>query len=495
MISSFLIPYVGFFLYAINEYDKNAYNLSPPNPETFLEANSSVLYSMAMWFEENIVKYHLPHDLIVNTVFNSSEEGGEVIGYTNVDHASEWTGIYLMTEAHKYIVQANDGNVTLANITLQNIIKALRGIDMILHVSGNGAMARYAWPITEYPADPYNRPSEYHYLGNWNGTAYVFVGDTSRDMYNGVIMGLGFTYLLIENDEIRNYTKNLIEDILDYFLLNGWQYISPEGDPNAAELDVGFWLFGTPGLWTLGYLKIGALVNPQKYGPLYDNYAIERDYVHRAVLPSKFRAHVIQSYFALLLEWEILFILILLEHNPFLRNIYLDYVSVIYNFTKYDRNALLNSMWLIINGVNLENCTPAEELVINDIDDCLMRYYNTTQRFPGRAITITNDEVVDPISIKWTDFFEEGWGGILYPFWEDVFHFEIVSKYPLTPDLRPQTDFLWSCPPYWFEQQADGTVEGVGLDFTVVYWLCRYYNIIESPLNYNLTIEVNYGGV
>ena len=151
-------------------------------------------------------------------------------------------------------------------------------------------------------------------------------------------------------------------------------------------------------------------------------------------------------------------------------------------------------MWLIVNRVTRVNATAAEFVTIRDIEDCLQRFYNATQRFPGRAITLENDELLDPNSVRWTEFFKTGLGGILYPFWEDAFRFEIIANQPLTPDLRPQTDFLWSCPPYRFQQEADGTVEGSGVDYTVVYWLGRYYNLLEMPADYNLTIEVHYGG-
>ena len=72
VISGTLGPYVGFFLYAMEEYNQYAYNLEPPDASTFMSLNSSLLYAMAMWFEDNIHKYHKPNDMIVNTRFNSS---------------------------------------------------------------------------------------------------------------------------------------------------------------------------------------------------------------------------------------------------------------------------------------------------------------------------------------------------------------------------------------------------------------------------------------
>jgi len=501
IISAFLVPYVGFFLYAMEEYNQYAYNLDPPDPDSFWTENSSQLAAMAIWYEDNIAKYHMPHNMIVNTVFNSSKEPSDIdeaLAFTVTYDSAEWTGHYLMAEAYRYAVHDEEGNATLAAEALQNIKNTLKGIDKILHVSGNGGMARYAWPVEEYEkyvGDPDNPTDDNHYKGEWKGEDYIFEDDTSRDMHNGIIMGLGFAYLKVDDDEIRNKVRDLVEDLLDYFLDNGFLYHKPNNDPNGTDLDAGYWLFGTSGIWTLAYLKVGVLVNPDKYEPIYLNYAIERDYVHRSAFPFMSRTNVVQAYYGLLLDWEVLFVLVMLEKDPSLRNIYVDYIGQVYEYTKYDRNAIFNAMWLIINDIDRDNANDEEEIIIGDIIDCISRYYDHVQRLPGRAINLENPDVKpSPVSEKWVKFFTEGVGKWLYPFWRSIYQFEIVAGEALTPDQRPQTDFLWSRPPYWFEQEGDGSMEGPGVDFTVVYWLCRYYEILEAPINYDAPITVNYPG-
>ncbi len=493
LIGAILIPYLGFFLYAIEEYNSVAYNLDPPDPGTFVAANASRLFAMAMWYEENIAKFHAPHDMIVNTYFNASTEVGVPKGYMVTYDSAEWTGHYLLAEACRYAVHLRDGNTTLAARALANITKMLNGVDKILYVSPNGGMARYAWPVAEYPGDP-NNPADNHYLGTWNGASYIYEDDTSRDMHNGIIMGLGFTFLLVDDPTTRATVKRLVERMLDVLQARGWLYLNPTDIPNGTDLDVGFWVVGTPGLWTLAYLKVGELVNPEKYGPVYHEYAIERDYLHRANLPYMSRMSVIHSYYGLLLDWEVLFVLNMLETDPNLRRVYTEYIKIVFNFTKYDRNALFNAMWLIINGKNRVNVA-GDATIIGDIEDCLMRYYGASQRFPGRNVNITNPGVESPIANKWLTFFRDGIGGTLYPFWQYIFEFENISSVALTPDKRPYTDFLWSRPPYWYEAvNQDGRHEGPSVDFTVVYWLCRYYGIVEAPADFEATISVSYGG-
>ena len=204
------------------------------------------------------------------------------------------------------------------------------------------------------------------------------------------------------------------------------------------------------------------------------------------------RTNVVQAYYGLLLDFEVLFLVTMLEDNPAYKKIYLDYIGQVYNYIKYDRNAQFNAMWLIMNEINQENANSDQMNIINDVKDCLMRYYNSTQRLPGRKVNLTNPGV--DLNDYWREFYENGFGSILYPFWQEIYQFEVVAKEPLTPDRRPQTDYLWSRPPYWYQQTGDGTWEGPGVDYTAVYWPCRYYEIIEDPESYSLPIEVNYGG-
>lgn len=495
----FLIPYVGLFLYAMEEYNQAAYNLDPPNPDSFLKENSSRLYGMAIWYEENIRNYHMPHNMIVNTKFNSSKSpytnNSVPISYSVTYDSAEWTGHYLMAEAYRWAVHKQKENETLMNEAKANILFTLEGINKILHVADNGGMARYAWPIDEYPGDPNNITDENHYKGEWQDEEYIFEDDTSRDMHNGIIMGLGCVHMVVEDQEVRAKVKSLVECLLDYFIERGWLYHKPNDDPNGTDLDAGFWLFGTSGIWTLAYLKVGEEVNPEKYGPLYEEYAIERDYVHRSAFPWMSRTNVVQSYYGLLLDFEVLYILNMLETRKELKAVYLDYIGQIYGYIKYDRNAQFNAMWLIMNGINKDNAGAEERRIIGDVIDCLMRYYLAPQRFPGRVVDLENKNVQDPIATKWYTFFNEGWGSVLYPFWKEIYQFEAKkAKMALTPDLRPQTDYLWSRPPYWYEQEGDGSYEGPGVDFTAVYWACRYYNLIDAPTNYNISLNPQYPG-
>ncbi len=482
------VPYLGYFLYAMNDYNSISYLAPAPDPSSFVGVNASRLHAMANWYEDNIAKYHMPHDMIVNTQFDNSTSIGNPWSYGSNTDSAEWTGHYLLAESFRYATCKAEGNATLASQALANVTRALRGFDKILHVAPNGGLARYAWPISEYDGPI----SDNRYLGFWNGQYYIYEDDTSRDMHNGVIMGLGFTYLLVNDTVTRATAARLVEDMLDYLLDRGWLYVNPDDVPNGTDLDDGFWLGGTNGLWTLAYLKVGELVNPAKYGPLYREYAIDRDYAHRSSLAAFSSMNTVQAYYGLLLDWELMFTLTTLETDPGLRDLYLHHVSGMYELTKNDRTAIFNAMWLALEGIDRAN-QPAGMTVIQDVEDCLMRYYTAPQRLPGRDYAIANPGTESPKAVQWRQFFQDGIGGTLYPFWRVLFSFPVAADTPLTPDRRPMTDFLWSRSPYTIEGGGSGQYEGPGNDFTVVYWLCRYYDIIAPPDDYQATIEVHYG--
>lgn len=496
VLSGFLIPYVGFFLYSMEDYNSYAYNLSPPDSSTFIDADPDILGSMAMWYEQNIVDYHLPNGQLVNTRFKDSGRPSspeDVVSYHVTYDSCEWTGHYLMAEAYRHAVHLKEDNPALAEQTLNIIKSVLKGIDMRLHVSGNGGMARYYWPIDEYPNDPNNIQDDNHYKVSYEGEEYILEDDTSRDMHNGIIMGLGCAYLMVEDPETREHVKELVEFMLDYFLDNGWLYHKPTDDPNGTDLDAGFWLFGTSGIWTLAYLKVGVLVNPEKYGDLYREMAYERDYAHRSAIPFMSRTNLVQAYYGLLLDFEVLYILVILEEDPNLKGIFLDYIGQIYDYTKYDRTAQFSAMWLIMNDVNLKNANDDQKVIIRDFSDCLMRYHGAPQRLPGRNINITNEDVSSEKSRAWLDFYEEGIGNTFYPFYRSIYQFQEVADQPLTPDQRPQTDYLWSRDPYQFQSlNQDGRSEGPAADYTAIYWPCRYYGLIEEPTTYTAELNIKY---
>jgi hypothetical protein len=53
----------------------------------------------------------------------------------------------------------------------------------------------------------------------------------------------------------------------------------------------------------------------------------------------------------------------------------------------------------------------------------------------------------------------------------------VISKFPLPPDKRPATDFLWQRDPFRLQSWGNGTWEEPGVDYTLPYWMGRYYGV------------------
>ena len=150
ILIAFSGTYIGIFAYAMYDYNGVGRNLQQPDPSKFVEADYDKLYSMALWYESNIYKNHMPQDMIVNTIYNCTSEKSIPVGYHVSYDSAEWSGNYLVAESARYVVHCEEGRDIYAEYALGNITRVLRGIDKILHVSPNGGMARYAWKLEEY---------------------------------------------------------------------------------------------------------------------------------------------------------------------------------------------------------------------------------------------------------------------------------------------------------------------------------------------------------
>src|ERR1700683_1010559 len=50
---------------------------------------------------------------------------------------------------------------------------------------------------------------------------------------------------------------------------------------------------------------------------------------------------------------------------------------------------------------------------------------------------------------------------------------------PVPVPLRPPTDFLWQRDPFQLTGGGSSTVESLGIDYILPYWMGRYYGVIS----------------
>jgi hypothetical protein len=53
---------------------------------------------------------------------------------------------------------------------------------------------------------------------------------------------------------------------------------------------------------------------------------------------------------------------------------------------------------------------------------------------------------------------------------------------PVPVWLRPPTDFLWQRNPFQLTGGGAGVIESAGIDYSLPYWMARYYGLQESAV-------------
>jgi hypothetical protein len=127
--------------------------------------------------------------------------------YCSVDSA-HWTGTFLATEALRL-------KATGSNAARQNIRDLVATLHFWFNISGTpGVLARFAAPSDDHPLEHFGTSRMVHYNVEYEGELYDYIGEVSRDAYQGVMLGYALAYeALGEADE---ETRSLIrEDVVE----------------------------------------------------------------------------------------------------------------------------------------------------------------------------------------------------------------------------------------------------------------------------------------
>jgi hypothetical protein len=101
----------------------------------------------------------------------------------------------------------------------------------------------------------------------WRGWGCGTNMPLSRDAIVSVFMGLGTAYTLVQDPDVRQRAKTLIEATLDLLDADWNLHIPPDNHVVRTSSFIGDFPK------QLAFLRIGKTVNPAKYGPLYDEVA------------------------------------------------------------------------------------------------------------------------------------------------------------------------------------------------------------------------------
>lgn len=369
---------------------------------------------------------HLPNGIVIDPMFESPD-GQTILTYTRGADAAIWTGHYLASEAFRYAAGRPEA--------LENIGRALSGIRMLLDVTGNDQLARCAFP-EEWPHGAGIINEEQHhgiYTATRNGAPYIWIGNTSRDQYSGVLFGLSVTYELVNDPLVQTAVRDLVTRALDYLIASNWQIVSPNGQTVV---------FLGRSDQILAFLAVGRQVNPTRFAATYaaarDRYA---GTVWLPILYDSLNEH--SSYFKFNLNYINLYSLTRLESDEDYRAIFMRAYQRLRGTTAPHGNAHFNMIDRALRGPD-----PARD---------------------AETVALLTAWLERPVRNPYWN-----WSKEYAPLCG-----ENRACVPLPVERRIPTDFLWQRSPFQVTGGGADIIERAGIDYLLPYWMARYYGILN----------------
>jgi len=167
--------------------------------------------------EEYTCRYrlnHLPHGLNADVIWRDPERSS-VDHYDGLGDGLIWSGHYLASLGLKYSLEPTSD-------IREEILALLDTIELLMTVSGrSGYLARYTGPGNDPAYKPYYRvykrgedPSrpgfgKQAYRGVPPHESLVWLGDSSRDAYDGFLFGVAFVWVYVDDKDIRSKIRRL----------------------------------------------------------------------------------------------------------------------------------------------------------------------------------------------------------------------------------------------------------------------------------------------
>ncbi|MHA1146762.1 MAG: hypothetical protein ACTSR8_00790 [Promethearchaeota archaeon] len=469
------------------------------------------------------------NDLLTNNTskFREIKEVEPIDGYGD---SPMWTGNYMASLAFHYAIACNEGDINQINDLLDKLKRPVLGLHILTHVSGlDGNLARFAIKDTKenrerfesffyYDSDgdgDYDEEREFgrehnKYPGHGIYEGWWYQMRTSRDQHIGYFFGNSITYKILSEtehpkginevllDEILDMIEDDATDVLDCLIGSNWHIINGEAKDQEGEgrgVDEASLHPRAP--WTSGgdimlaFLSFGKMVDEKKYGKYYDK-------IVNRFLATSFHFSIDQSgsYYGNNLAFESMFQAYFLEEDPDIRQmIRLHFNRDFYEYIQYHRNSFFNLGWLYINDYDLEDEILGNERLIyklDDITDNLDRF--ARWRFPSRDWYIPEvgdaDDLVHPTAKLYNEIFAEDSNHILKLLYGWLFgEFSDTSQksmIALGTDELGSTDFIWQRNPFSIggshsdDDTFIGHIQRPGVDYTLVYWMGRYFGYFKQ---------------
>ena len=368
---------------------------------------------------------HLPYGTILDPIF-AAQDSGQIMSYTRCADSALWTGHYLAAESFRY-------KVTGAPDAFANMLSAIAGIQSLVDVTGNNLLARCIVPLSSpYVPDISSQEMSNGIYTN-SSAGYIWVGNTSRDEYCGVLFGLAVAYDMVGDGTVQKSIAALVTLIVDFLTGHDWSVVTPGGTSTT---------FLVRPDEMLSFIQVGRHVNSSHFSSVGND--VQRVLLAPTTLaPVEVDVQSNDSYFKFNLDYISLYNLIRLDSSVF-NDVYQQAYSIVRDHTKGHQNAHFNMIDYALNGANATRDAETVSLLQQWLERPVRDpYVDLRGVLPSCGSTT---EGCDPVAVP----------------------------------QRPTTDFLWQRDPFLLMGGGFGTIEGSGIDYILPYWMARYYNVIAA---------------
>ena len=381
----------------------------------------------ALAISANIQARHTPFGTVLDPIFSAPDRDDLITGYTRCGDSAIWTGHYLAAEAFRY-------RVTHDPDALANARRALDGITLLTDVTGLNLLARCAVPVSSDFATGIALEEAHNgvWFGSAGGDGYLWIGNTSRDQYLGVLFGLATAFDMIDDPGVRSQASTLATRLIESLVNHLWNVVMPDGSISTT--------FVIRPDQQLGILQIGRHLNSAQFGSLYSKLSGTASLVPIPLAVDA--ADPSGAYYKFNLDVINFDHLLPLESNFFRKLFYSTGYDTVRATIAGHQNPHFNMIDRVIHGANSHR--DADTGVF--LDQWLQRPRRDVAVDLHGVVPVCGDQACDPIPIP----------------------------------LRVPTDFLWQRNPFQLAGGGDGLIETAGIDYILPYWMARYYGIIHN---------------
>lgn len=453
--------------------------LIPADPAVVTSAD---LLSRALDAEERTQEFHLAEGIYWQAM-RSSDDAVDPDLYGSGGDSLLFTGIHLAARVYKY-------SVTRSPSDLRLVADAVRGTYILTHISGTpGVLARCAFPT--------DRAAEWDFPHAWQGriaNGFIYESPTNisdplvggaalprmtfytrvtRDQLSGLLYGLSVLWSTLEPEfsatpetrteirKLRHITANIVEAVWANLRRNDFRILDHTGrnDTSADSLSDDLLMLQLLSIYRRVVSPDRAMRVEEKYQDLFDTLRFPGFWA--ADLFNRFSNG--DQYYAWNLRFCRAFSVWLLA-DPKDKGVVAEYIDdLLFKHVRNHRNAFFSMTYAAV-------ASGAHDFEAGN--DAVMSLKSWSLR-PTRGWC-------SPVALGWTPGDEQP-GYLSRALTYVVRVLGLDDDDVLWPHLKePTTYFIWQKDP-WDNGITfpHGSFDGVGLDYSIVYWMGRHYGFLR----------------